>query len=251
VLIDKIAIAFISPLGTGLAAGSLAFVLMALRWRRSGIVVALLGFSWILLWSLPVVSFWLVDKVESDYLPRVLDALPKSEAIVILGGGMTLSGLAHQYGQPVNLGEAADRVWLGARLYHLGKAPLVVMSGGSLRRDESRSEAEAMSLFATDLSVPESAMVLETLSRNTRENARFTALLLKSRGITSIFLVTSAAHMGRASHHFMEEGLDVTPVPTDFTAPSLADKYCCLPDTRALDASGRAFKELVGQIVSR
>jgi uncharacterized SAM-binding protein YcdF (DUF218 family) len=51
-----------------------------------------------------------------------------------------------------------------------------------------------MRQFMLALSVPDSARLLEPHSRNTNQNARYTANLLGERGIEDILLVTSALH---------------------------------------------------------
>jgi uncharacterized SAM-binding protein YcdF (DUF218 family) len=49
-------------------------------------------------------------------------------------------------------------------------------------------------------------MLLETRSRNTRENARYSAQLLDARKMHHILLVTSALHMERAMGEFSAQG---------------------------------------------
>ncbi len=77
-----------------------------------------------------------------------------------------------------DMGSAADRVWLAARLYKAGKAPLVLVSGGGDRAVYATSEAQAMRELLLDMGVPDAALVLEEDSRNTRENAVFSARVL-------------------------------------------------------------------------
>jgi uncharacterized SAM-binding protein YcdF (DUF218 family) len=97
----------------------------------------------------------------------------------------------------MNLGRAG-RVWYAARLFHAGKAPLVLLSGGGDLERQAFSEARAMAVFLQDLGVPAQAIALEKTSRNTRQSAAFSAALLKSRGIEHILHVTSVLHMPRA-----------------------------------------------------
>lgn len=245
-LLDKIVIGIISPLGTGLLAWLLASLFLQYGVRRLGVMTSIFGIGWLLLWSMPFASSRLADALEQHYPPVLLESIPKGQAIVVLGGGVTSSGLPSDSTQPFNLGDAADRVLLGSRLYHLGKAPIVVFSGGGLA---GQAEANAMAMFAGDLGVPASAVLLEGKSRNTRENASFTADLLLEEGVSSILLVTSAFHMKRALRHFEAQGFEVVAVATDYNAPMLDALYCCIPDTRALDFSGKAFKEIVAGIV--
>lgn len=100
--------------------------------------------------------------------------------------------------------------------------------------------------FLEDLGVPDSALLLETRSRTTRENAIYTAELLKQRGLQPVLLVTSALHMHRAKKLFESQGIEVETVPTDHEARPLSLWQWVLPDAGALENSGRAIKEFVG-----
>lgn len=106
-----------------------------------------------------------------------------------------------------------------------------------------------MAVFLQDLGVPSQAIALEELSRNTRENAAFTAGLLRARGIDHVLLVTSALHMSRALALFAAQGLQVMPAPADFETHAQVPSHAGVvtPDAGALDASARAFKELLGK----
>ena len=242
--VHGLAFAVISPLGTSLLLGLAALVLGASRWRRLSMVTALLGLVWLWAWSMPVTSLWLRGALESRYPPVALQGLPRAQAIVVLGGGMSPPGAGRLW---PDLSAAADRVWHASRLFHAGKAPIVVMSGGADPTLSPVSEAQAMRDFILDLGVPNSAVLLEEGSRNTRENAQFTARLLRQRQIDRVLLVTSALHMRRSMAHFRAQGLTVVTAATDHSplgAPGVAG---WLPDAGALEGSGRAFKELIGQ----
>ena len=238
------AIALISPLGTALALGLVALALGLWRWRRLSWLLAAVALLWLWVWSTPAASLWLRAGLESRYPPLALQAVPSAQAIVVLGGALSPPSAGRPW---PDLSAGADRVWHAARLFRAGKAPLVLMSGGIDPAFSQVSEAQAMRDFIQDLGVPSAAVLLEPDSRNTRENAQFTAVLLRQRQINSVLLVTSALHMRRALAHFKAQGLQVLPVATDHSplaAPGLAG---WLPDTVALDGSGRAFKELIGQ----
>src|SRR5690606_460511 len=250
-MIDKLAIALISPLGCALALSLVALCLLLFRYRRSAQAVTVIAFVWLWLWSLPGVSNGLLARLENQHPPQAISALPSAPAIVVLGGGLTATDFATDIGQPVNLGAAADRVWFAARLYHAGKAPLVVASGGNFRPGAQRTEAEGMALVLGDLGVPDTAIALETLSRNTRDNANFTGALLRQRGINRVLLVTSALHMERARRHFVAAGIEVIPAATDSESRRLPPGDSLIPDAAALETSGRVFKEMVAQLIWR
>lgn len=227
--------------------GVIALLIGALGRRRLAWGLSALAIFWLTLWSTPAASIWLRGIIEGEPVDALVEDLRSAGAIVILGGGV---------GPPLapnarpNLGGAVDRVWYGASLYHAGKAPIVVLSGGSDAQTTRMSEADAMLWLLRDLGVPDSAVVMEDKSRNTEQNAQFTAIILKERGISEILLVTSALHMPRAFKRFQAEGLVVTPAPTDYEAQASEAWRGWIPDAGALDGSARAMKEIVGGLLA-
>lgn len=246
--ISKIAIALISPLGTALFLGALGLFFGLLRRNRICVVLGTIAMTWLSLWSLPATSFWLREQVESAFPFVPIHELPAVEAVIVLGG--TMSPPQGEQHFP-DLLSAADRVWHAARIYRAGKAPLLVLSGGSDRVFSLTSEAESMKLMLQDFGVPEEAMVLESESRNTRENARFTAEILRNLNVQTIILVTSALHMRRAIAIFRAEGFIVIPASTDHEGHKPPRLQRWIPDTNALDGSGRAMKEIIGGLLDR
>jgi uncharacterized SAM-binding protein YcdF (DUF218 family) len=248
--LSKFVIWLLSPLGMAFCLAGLALVLAWRRRRRlrGSMALAALAFVWLWAWSMPMLSHWLGNSIEQRYPQVPIAALAKAPAIVVLGGAVSPPAIG---GLEVDLHSGADRVWYVARLFHAGKAPLLILSGGSDLERHPYSEARAMAIFLTDLGVPAQAMALEEQSRNTRQNAAFSAALLRARGINRILLVTSALHMPRAMALFATQGLQVIPAPTDFEAsqPPPPGILAWLPDAGALDASGKAIKEIVGRWV--
>ena len=55
-------------------------------------------------------------------------------------------------------------------------------------------------------------------SLNTEQNARFSADILAKAQVSKIILVTHAMHMRRAQAMFIDQGFEVLPAPTDFSA---------------------------------
>jgi uncharacterized SAM-binding protein YcdF (DUF218 family) len=92
--------------------------------------------------------------------------------------------------------------------------------------------------------IPQQALDSENCSQTTEENARFTAALLKPRGVRRILLVTDPAHMLRALLTFQRMGFSVipypSPLPPEYSAPAEAvlvfREYVSLASYRA---SGR------------
>jgi uncharacterized SAM-binding protein YcdF (DUF218 family) len=220
-------------------------------------MLMLLALLWIAVWSTPVFSDWIRHSLERRYPPNSMEALPRADVIVVLGGGVEPAFPPRL--QP-DLGAAADRVWYGARLYHAGKAPRVLVSGGMLpwKSEGSLSEAASMQQFLRALGVPAEAIRLESGSTTTRENALETARLLAAEAVeiprpARVILVTSALHMRRALASFRAVGIDAVPASTDHEVvdDGPLTPLDLLPAADALEASSRALKEYLGLWVYR
>jgi uncharacterized SAM-binding protein YcdF (DUF218 family) len=98
------------------------------------------------------------------------------------------------------------RMRIGIELFEAGAAPLLLLSGGG---SGPTPEAELMRRSAIAHGVPETSMVVDTVSRNTVENARETARLLSGRGLRSVLLVSDRVHLPRAALLFRLAGLRV------------------------------------------
>lgn len=251
-LLEKILILCVSPLGLNLSILPVGLLLILLRKRtRIGWCMVALPLIWLWVWSLPVASIWLRQGLERQTAQRAASDYPAAEAIVVLGGSVESGRSGWREGPHLLAG--ADRVWFAAQLYRAGRAPVVIFSGGNSewsRTDEP--ESGAMRAFAVDLGVPESSVLLESRSRNTRENALYTKQLLAEHHLNSILLVTSAVHMPRALALFQSQGVNVTPAPTDFDAiPPRNIWQRWLPDAEALQESTKALKEYLAMGIYR
>ena len=98
------------------------------------------------------------------------------------------------------------RLECGIRLYREGAAPLLLLSGGG---SGPVPEAEIMQQIALSRGVPERALLVETRSDNTVENAREAARLLRPRGVREVLLVSDRSHLPRAALLFHLAGLRV------------------------------------------
>ncbi|MDX1668618.1 MAG: YdcF family protein [Limnobacter sp.] len=209
----------------------------------------------LLAFSLPWVGEQLLGGLEKQ--ARTLEKakpLPAEgglDAIVLLGGA-TESAFEGWRTLP-DLNESADRLWVAARLYKQGVAPVVLVSGGGFAGD-SRIEPEALAMreVLKEFGVPEHAIVLESESRTTLENALYTKERLQkystsTAGDVSVALVTSAFHMKRAFRFFDQPGLNPYPVRADIrVVPESKPLWRWLPNANGLDKSTLALREQMG-----
>ncbi|RLQ22292.1 YdcF family protein [Seongchinamella sediminis] len=229
---------------------SLLLVLLAillLRWQGLARALLLLAFGWLYACSTALFADVLMASLEDDYRPKAMSVMPAADAIVVLGGATR--GDTH-WSSMADLNTAADRITHGLALYKAGKAPLLLVSGGSTTG--SRPEAEQLGDYLALMGLPASALLLERQSLDTRQNASYSRVVLEGRGVRSVLLVTSAYHMRRAVPLFQRAGFEVIPAPTDYqrlVGRPAVPRW--LPTVDDLGRSTAAIKEYVGFIYYR
>lgn len=212
-------------------------------WRHAGMALVMFSLLGLAALSLPIVGDSLLASLESSP-PISRGDLGRAEAIVILGGG-SYHG-APEYGGGT-VGEATlERLRYGARLARQSALPLLVTGGSPFG---GRPEAEAMrEALETDFGVK--VRWLETASRDTAENARLSASMLKASGVSRIALVSHGWHLPRAVALFEREGLAVIAAPTRFSTGSASLIESLLPGD-GLRRSRQALHEYLGRLADQ
>ncbi|OIP75054.1 MAG: hypothetical protein AUK48_08425 [Oscillatoriales cyanobacterium CG2_30_44_21] len=221
--------------------------------RKSRLASVLIAIALVILLvsSNEIFAKWLVRSLEWQYLPM---ELPQADAIVVLGGG-TRPRIAPRPWYEVN--EAGDRILYGSWLYKQGKAPVMIVTGGRTEwlGEGGNPESQDMAAIAEMMGVPSSAIIQESQSFNTRDNATNTRQILISRNLSKVLLVTSALHMPRSMEIFRKVGIESIAAPTDFLTvraennrgwTAILDLF---PNVEALRNTTNAIKEYIGLIV--
>lgn len=227
------------PLSQVLLLLLLAILARLIGGTRSATVLITMAFIWLYASSTALVADGLMASLESDYRARSVSKIEQAEAIVVLGGAT--SGATHG-NRLADMNGQADRLLHAQTLYKAGKAPVIVVSGGS--RSWEAPEAVLMAEILQQMGVPEASILQERISRNTQENARYTRDLLEKHDINKVLLVTSAFHMKRAETMFRLAGVSVIPAATDYqvvNAPAVVPKW--LPTVEALQRTTYAIRE--------
>jgi uncharacterized SAM-binding protein YcdF (DUF218 family) len=173
------------------------------------------------------------------------------DAGIVLGG---ISGFDTTINQGF-FGASADRFIQTARLYHEGHIKKVVVSGGNaiLLNKTDYSEANFLAENLGDVDIPDSVIIRETRSRNTKENAAYSKQLLDSANLGQPFLlITSAHHMPRALKIFRKNGMEVKPFPCNYMVLPVDTRFTwksLLPSEDALSKWTLLLKEWVGLLV--
>lgn len=250
ILLTKLITVLIYPLTQALLAMIASVVLFQSGKLRVARVLLLSSLVWLWLWSMPLVGEAIVRSLESRYPPAAANDMPEADAILVLGGCVEVPRSPRV---DPDLTGTADRLWYAARLYHAGRAPRIVASGGSLPwLQEPMSEAEAMRTVLVDFGVPLRAIELESASANTRENMQRSREVLDRLDAHRVLLVTSASHMRRALAEASQAGIDAVPAAADYTAGERRLTVLdLLPDAFALHRSSSAIKEYAGCLLVR
>lgn len=245
VILSQVFTPLLSPLGLCTVLWVVALFYAGRRRQTRAKFCAVVGILLLMFFSNPLVSSSLLGALEADFQPQMPEECPSADAIVVLGG-ITAPPKAPRVS--VHVANGFDRLLHGMRLLRAGKAPVLVLSGGII--GGTISEAEQMRRLAVECGVNPEALLLESDSRNTRENAVNTTHLLRLRGVERVLLVTSASHMRRASAAFARAGANVVPSVTDIEiVPKKWSIGRLVPTVQSLEYSSRAMKEYVGYAV--
>ncbi|GJD94661.1 YdcF family protein [Methylobacterium iners] len=219
--LSKLIFFAITPSNLLILMGLLGIVLVLAGRVRSGRWLALFGLAGLLVAGLSPLANWVARPLEERFPAFAPDERPVA-GIIVLGGAIE-TRLALARGQLL-LNDAGERQIIMADLARRFPEARLVFSGGSGNlRGDGGSEADVVSKFADVLALPRTRLILEDRSRNTRENAAFTAALVKPRPDQRWLLVTSAWHMPRAIGCFRQAGFDVTAYPVDYRTGGPAD----------------------------
>ncbi|NKB59435.1 MAG: YdcF family protein [Alphaproteobacteria bacterium] len=214
------------------------------RWMpRAGLFVAVAGAVVLYGLSTSFVATRLLAAVESGIVLPVLpvDSKDRPGAVVVLAAGFVYEtpGEAPQNVDSMTL----ERLRQGARLHQESGLPMLV-TGGWSRNNQIELAIMMQRTLRQDFGVE--PIWIEKQSRTTHENAVFSARILKSRGIRSVYLVSQAWHLPRAVAAFEAAGLSVTAAPSSFVHPSRIEVNAFLPAAKALRRSYFAMHEFFG-----
>ena len=163
------------------------------------------GWTWRLLL---VVLFWLAGVAAYiTWVGQRDDARP-ADAIIVLGA-------AAYDAKPSPVFE--ERIRHGIDLYKRGLAPKLIFTGGYGGVGARFSESQVARRYALRQGVPDKAILIESLSRNTHDNLRQASLLMQQHQLHDVIVVSDPLHMARALRLSDELGIEALASSTPST----------------------------------
>ena len=180
------------------------------RWKK---IFRVAGFATLLIFCNYFISNALIRAWELPIKPY--ESIHKTYDYGVLLTGVTKTNMMPK--DRVYFSRGADRATHTLQLWKLGIIKKIIVSGGSGRLDGSGvREADDLADFLKMAGVPDSVLIIENESKNTRESAVNVSALLKNLdGSKDVLLVTSGYHLRRSIACFRKVGINVDPFSTD------------------------------------
>lgn len=186
----------------------------------------------------------LENAVQDTFRPE-----PPYDVVIVLGG-MVDPAAMRRSGQ-LELNDSVDRIVRAAQVLRAGQARNVLITGGIFVDGRAeRSEADWLAEWLREQGIAADRIALEGESKNTRENALYSAKILAERGWTRVLLVSSAWHARRAVGCFRAAGVEVDLLTVDHR-PGRPPGATWTPRAAAFSDSTDALRELFGGVVYR
>lgn len=229
----------------------LGFALMALtattfaepRARRlRGACAAVLLLWWIV--ATPMTASWALGTLQRTAAAEAAECAPPAPHawFIVLAGGLDARPRSAQDVEALSA-PSLRRIIAAAQLARDVPDSHLLISGGMGRRWK---EADLMGSLAQLLGIAPQRIELERESRNTLQNAREVAGMLRDAPPRQLYLLTSAYHMPRAWMSFRRSGLKVCALPVDFESLPHDSLRDLLPDDAALGRMSHALHEYLG-----
>ena len=220
------------------------FLLWFTRRQKAGKIIVSIGVVFLIALSYGAASEMLLRPLEYKY-PALTDvsAIPDVKWVVVLSGGHSPDPNLPVTGQ---LSDASlVRLVEGIRIHRELPKSKLILSGGAVF--STITEAKAMADVAIALGVDNKNLILESESKDTKDQAR---LIQKIVGDNQFILVTSASHMPRSMALFNKKGMHPIPAPTghQIKEKQKVTPAMFFPSAGRMEKMEKAFHEYLGLV---
>jgi uncharacterized SAM-binding protein YcdF (DUF218 family) len=196
-------------------------LLLLSRRQRAGTLTVTFGILLLLVFGYSPAGNVLLLGLSERFPAWQADGRPP-DGIIVLGGAIDPDTSAAR--GTLELDSAAERVFAMIELAKRFPKARIVFSGGSANlTGDAPPEAPLAGQLLESLGVSPDRIVLESASRTTDENAKFTRQAISPKPGERWLLVTSAFHMPRSIAVFRAAGFDVEAYPVDWRTRGWSD----------------------------
>lgn len=202
------------------------------------------------LFATPRFSFWALSLMESPPIDvrAALGDTPESRcAMVVLTGG-ALSPKQGVSRVELLQGSSMPRALGAARLYRERPVGHVIITGRADAWQYPDETAHAMADVLVAFGVPRDRILIEPLALDTRQNARFSTIIVRTLDVDKTLVVTSAVHLPRALDEFRRAGLPVIGAPVDHRYEKPEGYAPYVPSIASLVRMGQVIHEILGRL---
>ena len=239
----------INPLTIIITLLTSGYIIMFISEKKNiGRILVLIGIVLLICFSFTPSADLIIQPLKSKYPPFYKEADPVFDktvnTVVVLGGGHGTSMSAPAIGR-MNY-ETMERLLEGIRLYKKIPGSRLLMSGGSTS-SRTISTAEIMAQAAMELGISQNDILVEKVSRDTKDQAKAVSEILDGKRIV---LVTSSTHMPRSIALFKKAGMDPIPAPTRSLQQKLFYRQprAYFPSSINIQKVEMAFHEYLGML---
>jgi len=238
-ILSKILIHLLNPLVWIIAGIVISLVVSRPKVRRRALIIS---FLLLVLLSNPFLLNQFAQQWDVSSSPLVKNEV--YSCAIVLGGFSSEGTNGEGF-----FNASADRFIQALKLKTTGQVSHLLISGGNSKIIPGKfKESIWVKNQLRLLNVADSCILIESASRNTFENARFTQLELRRRNLQPPYLlVTSAYHMRRSLYTFQTAGIEVLPYSSNYIAGKTKisiDDF--IPQAEVLNKWGAYLKELIG-----
>jgi len=182
---------------------------------------------------------------------------PKSPVLKHYDIGLLLGGFSsfNEETKALKAEFSGDRLVQTIKLYHQGTIDKILMSGGSgSLLERNQPEALYTHTYLKAINIPDSAIIIEKNSRNTKENFIYANKILNSlnKPNAKILVITSAWHIPRTKLLAEKQGMkNIDYYPTNSLNDNFTVEDYLLPQSSAIFGWELLIKEWVGYLSTK
>ena len=222
----------------------LVIIALSLRKNKIGKRLGILALILFVLFTNGAIFYAVSKSWEEPYLRQTQ---PKGHFTygIVLGGMATYDTISHR----TQFAQSADRLLQTLPMLKDGIIDTLVISGGSAKiLDKERFEAAFLKEYCVNLGFNSATIIVDSLSRNTVENAQYASKLISHNDSAKLILITSSYHLPRALACFRKYGINAVAYGTDAITPTTKPSFedYTIPNIEILSGWNKLIHEWIG-----